>query len=345
MKRDSNIELLRIIAMIMVLVLHINFFALGAPSVQDVISSTTLSITRFFAEHLCIVGVNVFVLISGWFGIKFKTKGLCNFIFQCLFFSLIIFIPFVATGRIDANRINIMSAFLLYKNAYWFVWAYLILYIMSPVLNAFIEKSDKHAFKRVLILFFSIETVVFIFTTCGFFQAGYNPLSFIGLYLLARYTKLFTKIGHKYSYLATYLLCAFINTVICFIPAFLGIDNETLRTISLSYTNPLNIIGALSLLLYFSKLNFNSKAINYIATSCFAVYLLHMHFCLSNYYKGYAKEIFHNYSGIIYFALITAFIVAVFLISVLIDKIRIVCFNLIWNKYENIKAINDKTAQ
>lgn len=334
MNRQSNIELLRIIAMFMILGLHVNFFSLGVPMIAEYESAPFSSFMRFLMENICIVGVNIYVLISGWFGIRYKTKSVCNFIFQCLFFSIILFIPFAATGRIEIGRINIMSSLLMYKNAYWFVWAYLILYILSPILNSFTETTDRKTFKRVLVSFFAIQTIVFIFTPCGFFKAGYSPLSFIGLYLLARYLRNHTTIRGKYIYLGIYLLCAFANTITCIVPPMYGISNETINAIIISYTNPINIIGALSLLIFFTRLSFKSKIINYISNSCFAVYLIHMHFCISNKYLYISKRIYNENDGIIYIAYILTFIVAVFLLSILFDKVRIKVFNTIWNSIE-----------
>ena len=332
--RNSNIELLRIIAMVMILGLHVNFLAIGGPSTQDITFSPFQSFIRLFAEFICIVGVNVYVLISGWFGINYKPKGIVQFLFQSLFFSLIIFIPFAIAGDIEINRLNIMSSFLLYKNAYWFVWAYLVLYIMAPMLNAFIEKSDKLTLKRFLLLFFIVQTIASIFTNVGFYKAGYDPLSFIGLYLLARYFRLYKENIGKYLYLLIFVLCALMNTLAHFVPQFFGISNGLMVSLGSMYTSPLNIIGALSLLLFFTKLDFKSKAVNYIATSCFAVYLLHMHFCVSDYYLNTAKELYEKYSGITYFTFIIALFVAVFIISIAIDRVRIVCFNYLWNKIE-----------
>ena len=335
--RNSNIELLRIIAMVMILGLHVNYLAIGEPSSQDIATSPLQSFVRMFAEYVCIVGVNVFVLISGWFGINYKLKGLCNFLFQSLFFSLIIFTLFVIAGNIGMNRLNIMSSFLLYKNAYWFVWAYLVLYIMAPILNAFIEKSNKQTLKRVLVLFFVIQTIASIFTNNGFYKAGYDPLSFIGLYLLARYFKLYQENTGKSVYLFIFVLCALLNTLACFIPPFFGIGNGLMISIAFMYTNPLNIIGALSLLLFFTKLDFKSKVINYVATSCFAVYLLHMHFCVSDYYINTAKSLYNKFYGITYFATILSLFVAVFIVAIVLDRIRIFSFNYLWNKYEKRK--------
>lgn len=335
--RNSNIELLRIIAMVMILGLHVNYLAIGEPSTEDIVSLPLLSFIRVFIEQICIVGVNVFVLISGWFGIDSKPKGIVQFLFQSLFFSLIIFIPFAATGNIEVNRLNIMSSFLLYKNAYWFVWAYLVLYIMAPILNAYIEKSDKQTLKRFLILFFVIQTVASIFTNNGFYKAGYDPLSFFGLYLLARYFKLHLENNGKYVYLFVFVLCTLLNTLACISATFIGINYGTITSICTMYTNPLNIIGALTLLLFFTKLDFKSKVINYVATSCFAVYLLHMHFCVSDYYINTAKSLYNKFYGITYFATILALFVAVFIVAIVLGRIRIFSFNYLWNKYEKRK--------
>lgn len=87
--RESNFELLRIIAMIMILVLHADFQSLGAPTRADIISSPITSTLKVFFEMVSIVAVNVFILISGWFGIRPSIKGFCKFAFQYLFFSVV----------------------------------------------------------------------------------------------------------------------------------------------------------------------------------------------------------------------------------------------------------------
>ena len=337
MNRQSNIELLRIIAMFMILGLHVNFIAIGVPEIQVISNMPLQGFARLFTENMCIVGVNVFVIISGWFGIHFETKGICSFIFQCLFFSLIVFIAFAATGQVEINRINIMSAFLLYKNAYWFVWAYLFLYILAPVLNGFIDNANRGTVKRVIILFFAIQTITFIFTKTDFSKDGYSPLSFIGLYLLARYFRLYRNNHGKYKYLAIYLLCALCSTLIYFIPACLGNDRDSILTKSIAYTNPFNIAGALCLLLYFNNINLKSRFINWVASSCFAVYLFHMHFCIGDHYLRFAKNIYENFSGVTYLAVIIGFMIIVFAIAVLIDKARIPLFNYIWNSFDKLK--------
>lgn len=48
-ERLSNFELLRIIAMFLVLVVHADFFALGAPNREDVITEPLSSFGRYFS--------------------------------------------------------------------------------------------------------------------------------------------------------------------------------------------------------------------------------------------------------------------------------------------------------
>lgn len=69
--------------MFMILGLHVNFFSLGVPMIAEYESAPFSSFMRFLMENICIVGVNIYVLISGWFGIRYKTK-----VFVTLFFNV-----------------------------------------------------------------------------------------------------------------------------------------------------------------------------------------------------------------------------------------------------------------
>ena len=193
-ERNSNVELLRLIAMFLVLIVHADFFSLGAPTHDDIISAPTSSFLRFFFESLSIVCVNVFVLISGWFGISPSVRSFCNFIFQCLFFLVGIYIVFLLCG-LTSLSVKGIAGCLVMLNWNWFIKAYLGLYIIAPVLNAFVNNAEKKEFQKVLLSFFIFQTAYsWISGGAVFFEGGYSTMSFIGLYLLARYVKL-----HQFS--------------------------------------------------------------------------------------------------------------------------------------------------
>lgn len=187
-ERISSIELLRIISMLLVLVIHANQWTEKIPMLNlrenPVSSSATI-----FLQTLSCVCVNVFVLISGWFGIRFSYRGMLKFVFQCLFFLCGIYSVMVCLHLRDFNVEGIMGCFFLLKWN-WFIKVYLLLYIISPVLNRFLDNTNKKELERILLLFFAFQTLYGFFTDAAqFFVWGLSLTSFVGLYLLAQYIK------------------------------------------------------------------------------------------------------------------------------------------------------------
>lgn len=189
--RDSNLELLRIVAMFLVLVVHADFLSLGRPTRVEIQSVPLASYTRFFIGSLSIVCVNVFILISGWFGIRPSVKSFSNFIFQCLFFSIGLYVVFILTGK---NQFSLKGlAGCLFFKGYWFIYAYIGLYILAPILNAFVNTIKEGQIKLFLMVFFLFQTMYGWSSFASFFVGGYSTISFIGLYVLGRYLRLYTK--------------------------------------------------------------------------------------------------------------------------------------------------------
>lgn len=187
--RNSNIELLRIVCMFMVLALHANFMALGAPVVLGG-GNFGPDCLRLLFNFSTVFAVNVFILISGWFGIRCNVKGFCKFAFQVAFFLIGSYVTglFVLGNALDLR--TLINTLLIKQ---WFVQAYMLLYLLSPVLNHFSENSGKREQVGVIAAFFLFE---FVYDVC--FETinvnighGYSAISFIGLYLLARYVRRF----------------------------------------------------------------------------------------------------------------------------------------------------------
>lgn len=176
----------------MVLILHANFYSLGVPTVEEMASVPIPTLLRVLFESLAICSVNVFVLISGWFSIKPTKKGLLNFIFQCLFFLCGTYIVMLLFGLAPFEKMRLASCFLLFRWG-WFIKAYLLLYIMSPILNAFVESVNERIFRLVLLLFFGYQLLFgWLVPGVTYFDNGYSVLSFFGLYLLARYVYIYS---------------------------------------------------------------------------------------------------------------------------------------------------------
>lgn len=83
-KRQVNIELLRIIAMILVLLTHTGN---GGCDINLVKTDVWAAIGTYEVDSWIFVCVPSFVVISGYFGIHWKRKGLSNYLFQIGFWG------------------------------------------------------------------------------------------------------------------------------------------------------------------------------------------------------------------------------------------------------------------
>ena len=332
--RESNFELLRIIAMFMVLVLHADYQALGAPTRADIISYPIASALKVFFEMASIVAVNIFVLISGWFGIKPSIKGFSKFVFQCLFFSIGIYLVMILLGYSELSIRGLAGCFALFGGSYWFILSYIGLYLFSPVLNSFIKSADKKTFLYVLVGFYIFQTgYAFLGGGANFLMKGYSALSFMGLYLLINYVKRHVNYLNysKIQYLIGYIIASLVLTII-YIGAG-GMGYSFISSRMCCYSNPLVIISALLLFLYFAQLKLNNRFINWLGASSFAVYLFH---CNPNMYELYLNSIktvvvSHNNRGYI---IVLGVIVGWFLVAVLVDKLRVCIWNRVAKEFE-----------
>ncbi len=326
--RDSNMELLRIVAMFLVMIVHASFKALGAPTIEDVRSDAVGSFLRFLSESLSVVCVNVFVLLSGWYGIKAKFVRLSEFLFQVFFIGIVMYLSLYLIGHTNHMGIKGWGKLFL-MNDHWFVKSYIILYIFTPLLNSFISTCSKNQFECFLVTFFIIQTVYDSLTYSTWFSKGYSPLSFMGLYMLARYLRLYpnkcTTLNKCWDILL-YFGLSFLIAIISYIIVITSIETGW---IMMNYSNPLVILSAIYFLLFFTKVSFKSKLVNWISISSFAAYLVHcdVHF-LESVYLETISQWFQTENTLIFVLRTTFFIMAIFLFAILLDKIRIRVWNL-----------------
>lgn len=327
-------EFLRLMSMALVLVIHANTAYQPWPIDQtDVQAVPVHCFLRFLIESLCIVCVNAFVLLSGWFGIKFSLRRLLSFIFQVLFFSLILsFLPNHQGKRLIIDIVTL--------NQYWFVRAYIILFIISPALNLLAEHAPKKVFQYVLVAFFVMQTVFSYISNSSWFDDGFSPLPFIGLYLLSRYIRIyqpkfatFKKQVDLAVYLGVTVLLATLSVVLF---KWFGTGGRMFN-----YTNPLVILSSVSFLLFFTKIKMkDNRVINWIAASSVGAYLLHMNPCFFQSYYIHTLQSFSRWdSSILICIAALVFMIAVFFAGVLLDKIRGLLWNGILNVSKNAKRV------
>ena len=321
--RQSNFELLRLICMLMVMAGH----ASGYVEEKDLVG--TIGVSKLLVNQLCLVSVDVFVMISGWFGIRASVKGAFKLLFQVWFLALLIFLLFMGLGLHVSFR-NDLLPYLLFGSGYWFVVSYLILYALSPVLNAFIQQATKKEFIGVLVAFFLAEFLFGFLLNIGHFDYGFSPLSFIGLYLLSSYIRLYPAKVFSFSK-STDLLIYLSVTLVSALLFWLGYKWFGMGFHLNHNDSPLAIVAALYFLLFFSKLRFQNRFINWLAASAFAIYLIHENSLVSPLFHGFFHRLYDVVPLAAYYLLMIIILIIMGFVCILIDKSRLWS----WKRIEN----------
>lgn len=341
-ERNISIDLLRIISMVMVVCLH--FFSHGGVMAK-LCKFSSLYFIGLFINYLCIVAVNCFVLISGYFLVnrEIDTKKLSKLWCQVLFYSLLIFLFASYYEIVDFNfTLLFRSLFPITSNLYWFVSAYFILYIISPYLNKFISVLDKTYFKYCLfclIFLFSIIPSINIYAAQFKISYGYSFTWFIVLYLTGAYIKLHYKnvyIKNNHKYLYGYIVLAICMVIIRAILAYSG---NTLYPKYLSaYNNILVFSESVLLFLYFVNLKITNRRLSSIVLKLspfvLGVYLLHE----VPYMRKYLwNDIFHPglyvNDNFLYCYMIIC-VCSIFTVGILIDFMIKSILNYLYSKIE-----------
>lgn len=335
-ERESNIELLRIISMILVLVSHASYTSLGSPTQIEISTSFDSSFLKGLSESLSEVSVNTFVLISGWYGIKVKARRFMELFFQVIFVSVFIFLLMRLLGLTPSMNVNEWIDLLLIKHkGYWFVKAYIILYLFAPVLNIFVNNVSRRQLKAFLIAFFVIQVIYGFYHYGGWYAGGYSPLSFMGLYLLARYMRLYPNQYTQFNKIVDLLLYFIISMFTAVSSLALTYIYDKGGTVLFLYSSPFVILSSVSFFLFFTKLSFHSKIVNWVAASCFAVYLVHNSpYVFQPYYINVIKQWYDTETSSYFLLNTTGLIFVFFVFSILFDKVRI----WVWNNFEKIIA-------
>ena len=329
--RQSYFEFLRLVCMMMVLSAH----AIGY--VDETVLTASNGVWKTIFNQFFLVCVNVFVMISGWFGIKASWKGAGKLLFQVLYISMLCVTVFLILGLPVSFHRDILPN-LLFGSGDWFVVAYLILYAISPILNAFIEHASQKEYRNVLIAWMIVEFVYGFLLDTGHFAYGFSPLSCIGLYLLARYVRLYPCKLFSLSIGQDFLIYAGIS-LLSAIGFWFGYKWFGMGFHLNHYDSPLAIIASLYFLLAFSKMRFQNKVINWLASSAFAIYLIHTNSLVYPHYVDGAHHILFNNNPGISAILLSGYILIIALICIVLDKPRV----LLWKKLS--EALSSRTEE
>ena len=334
-ERQSSFELLRILAMVGVMVLHAGLYGL----VADAYSLEERGLGIYFGHAFAVLSVNVFVIISGYFSIRLRLKGVLNFLWTISYWRMLTLILLCAIYRLVPDSVVSYLPFaqiVAGEHAFqgWFIGAYIGLMALSPMLNLYCDALATKRLGLYCFAFFSMEILFdWLLPSLKIFGGGYTPFAFVGLYMFGRYAarKDSRTLSLRISvplFFATCLLAGLTMSVASRYGNAMPILRNKLMFASSGYTAPVTLLGSFLIIDIFKHLEFRSRLINWLAASAFAVYLFHGGL---PFFKKTALDLFTRYDGVAYLLLVSIFIGFTYVAGTLLDQGR----KWVWFKLSN----------
>lgn len=307
-ERNSNIEILRLVSIFMITMHHLVIHGSGACGYGEPYAFDQ-GIWGIIINSFCIIGVNCFVLISGWYGIKNPIKASLRLLFDFVVITTLVAIGVsVYEGRWDIGAL---------KHAYdirnlWFIPCYICLAILSPYIEQSIQKMSWRTYTWVIIGL-TVLNVVVCYGLQVFNPNGASVWNFIYLYYLARYLRIGKSEevrGKSWVYAGVYVCASVLLAGGYFALTKMGYAEQIMGQRYFSYNNPVVIISALGLFMAFAAAKpTNSRMVNLIARGVFSAYVLQESVMLIGYRNEMAMNMYAEWSywglllmGIIVFA-------------------------------------------
>lgn len=349
--RQANIELLRIIAMLMIITLH--YLDKGRILAEFNLNATPVQMGYRQIQIFCIVAVNIYVLISGYFLVeaKFTFKKLVMLWAQVIFYAWGIAAIFIATGGIDLKTQGIYDLIPVILpmtgNHYWFATIYAGLFLVSPFLNVMIRNMSRSQHKIAVIVMVSIFCLwnTFLpFTIPVSDREGMDLPWFVCLYLIAAYIRKYPDCIRlrRGWYIAIYFVMAFsslfLGILLLKVDSFVGKLGGYASNF-FPYNSLFTLVGSVAVFLFFLKCNIKdgkiSKAIVKLGACTFSVFLIHEHFYMRYLWPKWLRV--PEMAGKPYLIVhLIGTVLTVFIVCAIIDFIR----QWIFKRFFASKAIN-----
>ncbi len=285
MERNYGIDLLRLVAMFMVVVLHI----LGQGGVLSAfIPLSGHYEAAWFFEISSFCAVNCYALISGYVGVnaRFRYSSIAVLWLRVFFYSILITALFTvfAPHMLDKHAWS-HALFPVMKNQYWYFTAYFCLFFLMPVFNSGIRNMTLESAKSLcfgILAVFSVFHLIFPNAKLGV-DNGYGVMWISLMYIVGA---CIGKFGFKRNLSVWQAWAGYWSFVL--LTWLSKIVNEYFRISAgkelkgdgalVDYTSPTMVACAVCLLIAFERLRISdnqAKIISKLAPLSFSVYLIH----------------------------------------------------------------------
>lgn len=344
-QRNANMDVLRMISMMMVTMLHALSKSDLLPFMGNEVSANGW--IAWVLEVLSVSAVDIFMLISGYFLIssKFKIGRMMEIVLQTLFYSAGAFALFLLFGKVppaSMNSYDVLQYFLpIHMETYWFISAYVIIYLLLPLITSGVHAMTEKQLQGVILWLLVFECVMksFLPVRLSMDTKGYSFLWYLTLFLVGARIRLY---GFKIVKTARrgwfiYIVSTFLILAEIFIVSQVQLRTGRLKeitTVSLEYNHILvffSAIGIFAAFLHAKPLGEKfGKLVCMISPYCLGVYLLQENLMMRYLWQDWfgLREAMEQSIPVFLFRVFSA-VVVMFVLGICADMLRSVLFRVV----------------
>ena len=279
-ERNSSLELLRIISMLLIVTAH---FSVHGDYPKSTIESFGFNnIVLQILGSYAYVGVEAFMLITGYFmvtSLKSNYRKAVKMITDILFYSVSFLVVCWVFKLLPLSKTDIFGS-LIPWGYYWFVTNYVLILLIAPFLNLALLKLSKKQY-TILLLVLIIATRLLPFVLLDHYSIKTGTIDyFLLFYLIGGYIRQYIPRSEtKGKYLAIAISMFFLVSLIDLTVDYVGLRMNKVELLGKIHylgldTIPVDIC-AVALFLYFRSFDMKNRFVNGVARYTLDVYLIH----------------------------------------------------------------------
>ena len=336
--------------MYMVVVLH--YLVKGGAEISLVEDTGSVNLLVWLMKGLCIVAVNLYVLLSGYFLLeaKWKFSRVVELWLQVMFYSVGVPAICLALGIGDVpdwglyDWINVL--FPVQMEHYWFVTAYIVFYLFIPILSVGVKHITKKQHQCAiagLLLYFSIpKTILPVLIPTD--RYGYDFGWFLCLFMIAAYIRLYgiPFFCSKGRAVVSYLVISAViwaGSVACGMLSQKGLPLAYMMDMFYCYNHILVLAASVALFYAFKYMQIQNKKtvsiICKISPYVFGVYLLHENLAVRNQWQFWLGIASVQGKMSLFVHMIIA-VTLVFIVGIFVDFARSCIFKFVVRVWKNL---------
>lgn len=281
-KRFANLDLLRILLMMMIVSLHYFGHGGGRMTVSSIVYN---DIIAQGVSVFCWCAVNTFFMLSGYLTSRKEEEITLKFCFNRVLkiwvkvftISLLVYSAALSTGLISYSPSLIFPLLCpIFSNRYWFITVFVLMSAIWPfIVKAYSRLTDKEVMVLVGILLF-FDSIQPTLGQNGFGEYGVGFLHAFTVMIIGYVMRNVPKLTNfnKWISLSIFVFSCILMALIAYIEKrMFGSDNAKI----MYYNSPLCITAAIGLLSFFKSLKVESAAISKVAPFVLGIYLINDH--------------------------------------------------------------------